>query len=951
MRRFTVTVAVVACACSGNERSGSVPRSDSGDSLFARGAYDSAQAMWTAALAAPGVRGSLEEARLIGNLGLIAYRRSDYRTARALGDSALKLKEKRGAPPHELAQSLNGLGLMAWEEGRLADATRLFDQAVVEYRAAGDKAGVAKAFNNLALLAVEYGRFAEARDRFRVARDTGEALGDARIAGRATTNLAMVELWSGDPRAGIPLIDQARAFARRANDPVNEENVLGQLALIWAALGNAGRALATADSALMVARRHGMRDAEASDLLVLATLHALSGDPDQAIRRYEAARVLYDSLELPGEAATALRHEALLRASRGAYAQATRDAERALALHRAGDARLDAFYDLLALSEIHVLAGEPALADRAIATAERTGIDFDGPPVRAAIALARARVDDAYREPRAVLATLRSAASDLAIADVQSALDASWLQMRAYGALGQVDSALAAARRTEAAIEQVGSSLTSLTLRLGYRMERHRALADIVLVLLRSGAPDEAFRVAESIRGEALRADMARARSDLATARPGLSSPEEAERERVLRELDALVARLADLAGRPRPERGFDWATTNGELTRRIRDARARYDALVVRQTEAAVSAVRQVGDTSQLDVDALRRVLRPREALIEYYVTPDTLIAFVITGERLRAVTIPIARDDLDRRVRLVRGLVGSPTQPDESGGVLEALYATLVRPLVTSGALRGVTRLLVVPHGGLSHLPFAALRDAMTARRLAEDFVLEQLPAAGMLPRLRRVGGAPALATTVFAPFPDRLPATRHEADAVARLTPNVTVYRGAAATEQYLRRALGGRGRVHVASHGEFVQSTPGFSSVLLARGRVGSSDDGRLDLHEVLNMPVRSPLVFLSGCQTAMGSAGVTAFERAEDITTLAEAFMLSGAGGVVATLWRIDDDGAAHFAERFYTHLASMPPAEALAAAQRDLMHDPRWSHPYYWAGYSLSGDGDLSSAE
>ena len=62
---------------------------------------------------------------------------------------------------------------------------------------------------------------------------------------------------------------------------------------------------------------------------------------------------------------------------------------------------------------------------------------------------------------------------------------------------------------------------------------------------------------------------------------------------------------------------------------------------------------------------------------------------------------------------------------------------------------------------------------------------------------------------------------------------------------------------------------------------------------------------------------------------------------------MATLWRIDDEGAAAFARRFYVALRSRTPAGALAQAQRDLMSDSRYAHPYYWAGYVLTGDGLL----
>ena len=75
--------------------------------------------------------------------------------------------------------------------------------------------------------------------------------------------------------------------------------------------------------------------------------------------------------------------------------------------------------------------------------------------------------------------------------------------------------------------------------------------------------------------------------------------------------------------------------------------------------------------------------------------------------------------------------------------------------------------------------------------------------------------------------------------------------------------------------------------------------------------------------------------------------MSQAFLLAGARNVVATLWQVEDEGAAEFAAHFYLNLASLSPAQALAAAQREMMATARFSAPYYWAGYVLSGDGRI----
>jgi hypothetical protein len=96
--------------------------------------------------------------------------------------------------------------------------------------------------------------------------------------------------------------------------------------------------------------------------------------------------------------------------------------------------------------------------------------------------------------------------------------------------------------------------------------------------------------------------------------------------------------------------------------------------------------------------------------------------------------------------------------------------------------------------------------------------------------------------------------------------------------------------------VASHAELDPSNPLFSAIAFAPHSTALDDDGRFELHELLGMAVSSPLVFLSGCETGLGPAGSTSFARGEDYATLAQAVLYAGARNVVATLWRVEDDG-------------------------------------------------------
>ncbi|HLG06427.1 MAG TPA: tetratricopeptide repeat protein, partial [Gemmatimonadales bacterium] len=145
LRPIAVPLALLACSPKPAERTVSVDSLVApGESLYVRGSYDSATAVWTEALQGPGIAGSAGEARLLHWLGLAAYRRGEYADARRLGERSLGLKRDLRLPSPEIAESQNALGLLAWNEGRLQDAEALLGQALAGFEGGGDRAGVAK---------------------------------------------------------------------------------------------------------------------------------------------------------------------------------------------------------------------------------------------------------------------------------------------------------------------------------------------------------------------------------------------------------------------------------------------------------------------------------------------------------------------------------------------------------------------------------------------------------------------------------------------------------------------------------------------------------------------------------------------------------------------------------------------------------------------------------------
>jgi CHAT domain-containing protein len=941
-----------ALACRASERPQVTLESDSlvvlGDSLYARGQFDSARASWREALDQPGVAGTPAEARLLVWLGLAAMRLGEYPEARSLGELGLGLARRLNAAA-DLPQAQNALGLLAWQEGRLADAADLGREAVAGFQANGDANGVARASNNLGLVHYDLGRFGEARDAFLIARDAGRSLGDRRIEGRALTNLGMWEIWAGDPIRALEVLEEAKERARSAGDVLGLANALGQTAVAYNVLGQPGRALAAVDSALVVARAHGMREEEANDLVVAAGIYADAGDPDQALRAYADARRINQDLGLTIEAGTVFRDEATVRASRGLLDLARQNGLEALALHRRAAAHQEEFLDLLVLADIARRMKRLGEAEPLLGEARRLAAELGSAHARLSLGLAEARVAADAGNPRRTLRVLSLVQSDLRQSG--AAAEAEWdaIRLRAWASMGRLDSAVVAGRRAVEAIERMRDGFASGPLRTSYVAEQSRVYADLVMALLRRGETDEAFAVADAARGRALL-------EHLSSARIGVDrSPmitDLAEADRLLRRIDQLLARLAQEEAVPRRERGVAHAAVSEELMTHLEGARREYRAYLVRAAERDPDRARLLGVHPAGGAE-IRTALRADDMLLEYLITADQLFVFIMTRDTVRVVTHPVDKAQITHQVQLARELMVSLEARDRELAVTEALHDLLIAPARANNGLRGVRHLLIVPHGVLSYLPFASLRDPATGRILVEDLALSFLPTAAALPLLRaRAGRArPASKAAGFAPFPSLLPSTETEVRTFQRAVPGASVRTGRQANEAAVRRALREGRMVHVATHGIMSARSPLFSRIVLARGRNGPADDGRLEVHELVSLSITSPLVFLSGCQTGLGSAWTTAFDHGEDFATLAQAFLYAGAGTVVATLWRIDDAGAAAFAERFYHHLSTRPPAHALAAAQRDLRSDSRWRSPYYWAGYTLSGVGPGDSAQ
>ena len=124
--------------------------------------------------------------------------------------------------------------------------------------------------------------------------------------------------------------------------------------------------------------------------------------------------------------------------------------------------------------------------------------------------------------------------------------------------------------------------------------------------------------------------------------------------------------------------------------------------------------------------------------------------------------------------------------------------------------------------------------------------------------------------------------------------------------------------------------------------------GAESDGLLDASEILDLKLDADLVVLSACDT--GGAGSEASDLTglqgggEALGGLTRAVIYAGGRALVVSHWSVDSAATVRLMTGLFSAQAPSE-AEALQRAQVSLQQSADWSHPYYWAPFTIVGDG------
>lgn len=332
----------------------------------------------------------------------------------------------------------------------------------------------------------------------------------------------------------------------------------------------------------------------------------------------------------------------------------------------------------------------------------------------------------------------------------------------------------------------------------------------------------------------------------------------------------------------------------------------------------------------------------------IEYALVGDTLFTWTAVDTTITLFRQRIDRLPLSRAVDQARAALELGADSTATRSALATLYDMLIRPLAHDLGER-TTRLRIVPDGVIGRVPFAALYDSAARKFLIERYAVEE---AGTLAEAQKpshkqrrgafvaVVGDPAFDASL-APTLSRLPGSLGEATLVAAAYPAARILNGSSATKAAFESLLAQATIVHFAGHALLDEDRPERSSLLLAPNAT-THDNGLLTASEIQHLNLgHVRLIVLASCQT-VGASG----EPEGGLRGLGETFVEAGAGGVIGSLWSVDDEPTARLMLAFHRSYQTSHDAEwSLRVAQLALLHDPdpALRTPASWSGFMYLG--------
>lgn len=922
-----------------------------------------------------------EEGKTLSHLGLLYWEMSRYPAAIEHFNKAIAIGQELGDRILE-ASARNNLGLVYDERGNYRQSLDEYNRALELYKGTNFERGISDTIGNIGGKHLLLGEYAQALTYYQQSLAIDERLNLKPAITVDLENIALCYVGLGRAQEAIQILDRALSLARAAGLKKEEADCQKAKGSALMQLGKYTEALdwyrqAQKTYEIGAGAEPAFKQQLIEALGDLGNLEIRLGDVASAEKDFRRAIEIAEAIKHPRGVTINLIALGDLEWRRKRFAEAAALYRQALTRATEANDRASNASALIQLALTHRDLKQLEAAAQEAKQAVEIARSTQARPLEVQALYAEGEIARAGNRDEEALG-FYSAGENI----VRETGDPELLWRLNFGrgqsleALKRDQEALAAYQNAVKTIELVRSGLREERFRAGYLEDKYQVYVALVELLLKLGHADEAFVFAEKLRARSY-LDM------LNRGQAPIRNPAQRQTEAALQNrMRELQRKLEAETARPSPDQKRQALEL---FSKELADAERNYEDFLddLRRTDPTYAAVRALSVPTGKEV--VQR-LTPDTALIEYVMGEKNLVIFVLTPEGLRAKTVPLRAADLEARVDTLRDLM-LHQKTEEWKLPAAALYRSLIAPVEEAGWLKGIKQLYIIPHAILHYVPFAVLGKGVRAptswssartgaqasrlpgqqrvpgiasetlalqsgqslplsdsvardRLLVDDYVLAYLPAAAALV----YSDEPAKSSSsvlAMAPSITRLRYTQRESQSVSELFPRQhMLLLGPRATESSFKRLADRYDVIHLATHGYFNKMNPLLSGVTLERD---AQEDGRLEVHEILELKLNAELVTLSACDTALGSGYFAEVPAGDDLLGLTRAFLFAGSPSVLASLWEVNDRSAVQFMNSFYGQLRGAGKAAALAQAQREMRARGPYRHLYYWGAFTLVG--------
>ena len=330
-------------------------------------------------------------------------------------------------------------------------------------------------------------------------------------------------------------------------------------------------------------------------------------------------------------------------------------------------------------------------------------------------------------------------------------------------------------------------------------------------------------------------------------------------------------------------------------------------------------------------DPDKLEQVQRrlPQDLqVVEYFIVEDRLLVWVLSRDTFKGVVLPVDRAYLEGQIADLQARIQNGKDVRSPAA---ALHQVLIDPI--DEYLRPDRTLAIIPDGVLHRLNFPALYSLATNTYLIERYGL--LESINLTFLLSGDGASPARTNAVAFGSTTDTTGAELEIHGLKPYYPGLTIVNGAAARKSRFLASLHTARMLHYAGHSQDAED-PLRSAVLLD----GAGGTENVTAFEISQQPMpRNAVVVLASCDSSLGNS-----RDGIGIRGLTSAFLISGAGAVVGSLWPVEASATSRLVLAFHEHFARDRRSVVQALRQAQLEALAEGAHPSSWSGFVVTGN-------